>query len=188
MVLEQGVAVDPAKIEVVMKWEPSKNVTEVRSFLGLAGYYWRFVEGLSKLEMPMTRLTKKGEKFLWTQECELVFRTLKEKLTTAPVLIIPSSGEGYDVYTDASLRGLGCVLMQKGKVVAYGSRQLKTHEQNYPTHDLKLAAAVFARKLWRFYLYGEKFQVYSNHKSLKSIFTQKDLNLWKRRWIEYLED
>ena len=103
VVSEQGVVVDPAKIEVVMKWESSKNVTEVRSFLGLAGYYWRFVKGFSKLVMPMTRLAKMGEKFLWTQECELVFRTLKEKLTTAHVLIIPSSGEGYDVYTDASL-------------------------------------------------------------------------------------
>lgn len=103
VVSEQGVAVDPAKVEAVMKWEPRKNVTEVRSFLGLAGYYLRFVEGFSKLAMPMTRLTKKGEKFLWTQECELAFRTLKERLTTAPVLIILSSGEGYDVYTDASL-------------------------------------------------------------------------------------
>ena len=78
--------------------------------------------------------------------------------------------------------------MQKGKVVSYGSRQLKTHEQNYPTHDLELAAVVFALKLWRLYLYGEKFQVYSDHKSLKYIFTQKDLNLRKRKWIEYLED
>ena len=97
-----------------MKWEPPKNVTEVCRFLGLAGYYRRFVEGFSKLAMPMTRLTKKGEKFLWTQECELVFSTLKEKLTTTIVLIIPSSGEGYDVYTDALLRGLGCVLIQGG--------------------------------------------------------------------------
>ena len=86
-----------------MKWEPPKNVMEVRSFLGLASYYWRFVEGFSKLAMPMTRLTKKGEKFLWTPECELVFHTLKEKLTMAPVLIIPNSGEEYEVYTDASL-------------------------------------------------------------------------------------
>ena len=188
VVSEQGVAVDPAKIKAVMKWELPKNVTEVRSFLGLAGYYRRFVEGFSKLAMPMTRLTKKGEKFLWTPECEIVFHTLKEKLTTAPVLIIPNSGEEYEVYTDASLRGLGCVLMQGGKVVAYGSRQLKTHEQNYPTHDLELAAVVFALKLWRCYLYGEKFQVYSDHKSLKYIFTQKDLNLRQRRWVEYLED
>ena len=188
VVSEQGVAVDPAKIEAVIKWEPPKNVMEVRSFLGLAGYYRRFVEGFSKLAMPMTRLTKKREKLLWAPECELVFHTLKEKLTTTPVLIIPNSGEEYEVYTDASLRGLGCVLMQGGKVVAYGSRQLKTHEQNYPTHDLELAAVVFALKLWRCYLYGEKFQVYSDHKSLKYIFTQKDLNLRQRRWVEYLED
>ena len=128
VVSEQDVAVDPAKIEAVMKCEPPKNVTEVRSFLGLAGYYRRSVEGFSKLAMPMTCLTKKGEKFLWTPEYELVFHTLKEKLTTAPILIIPNSGEEYEVYTDASLRGLGCVLMQGGKVVVYGSRQLKTHE------------------------------------------------------------
>ena len=124
-------------------------MTKVRSFLGLAGYYRRFVEGFFKLAMPMTRLTKKGEKSLWTKECKLVFRTFKEKLTTAPVLIILSSGEGYDVYTDASLRGLGCILMQEGKVVAYGLRQLKNHEQNCPTHDMELAAVVFALKLWR---------------------------------------
>ena len=103
VVSEQGVVVDPAKIEAVMKWEPPKNVTEVRSFLGLTGYYRRFVEGFSKLMLPNTRLTKKGEKFLWTQECKLVFLTLKEKLTTSPFLIIPSSGEGYQEYTNASL-------------------------------------------------------------------------------------
>ena len=97
VVSDQGVVVDPAKIEAVMKWEPPKNVTDVCSFLGLAGYYRRFVEGFSKLAMPMTRLTKKGEKFLWTPECELVFHTLKEKLTTALVLIIPNSGEEYEV-------------------------------------------------------------------------------------------
>ena len=107
--------------------------------------------------MLMTRLTKKEEKFLWTQECKLTFHTLKERLTTTPVLIIPSNGKRYDVYTDASLRGLGCVLMQGGKVVAYGSRKLKVHEQNYPTHDLQLAVVVFALKLWRCYLYVEKF-------------------------------
>ena len=97
VVSKQGVVVDPAKIEAVMKWEPPKNVTDVCSFLGLAGYYRRFVEGFSKLAMPMTRLTKKGEKFLWTPKCELVFHTLKEKLTTALVLIIPNSGEEYEV-------------------------------------------------------------------------------------------
>ena len=106
VVSEQGVAADPAKIVVVMKWEPPKNLTEVRSFLGVAGYYRRFVEGFSKLAMQMTRMTKKGEKFLWTSKCELVFHTLKEKLTTTPILIIPNIREGYEVYTDASIRGL----------------------------------------------------------------------------------
>ena len=146
------------------------------------------MEGFSKLAMLMTRLTKKEERFLWTLECELVFHTLKEKLTTTLVLTIPNSGEEYEVYTDASLRGLGCVLMQGGKVAAYGSRQLKTHEQKYPTHDMELAAVVFALKLWRCYLYGDKFHVYLDHKSLKYIFTKKDLNLRQRRWVEYLED
>ena len=109
-------------------------------------------------------------------------------MTTAPILVIPERGVGYTIYCDASKQGLGCVLMQLGRVVAYGSRQLKIHEQNYPTHDLELAAVVFALKSWRHYLYGEKFEVFSDHKSLKYIFSQKDLNLRQRQWMEYLED
>ena len=101
---------------------------------------------------------------------------------------IPDSEELYEVYTDASGSGLGCVLMQGGRVVAYASRQLKPHEENYPTHDLELAAVIFALKIWRCYLYGVKFQVFSDHKSLKYLFTQKDLNLRQRRWVEYMED
>ena len=92
------------------------------------------------------------------------------------------------MYCDASRAGLGCVLMQSGRVVAYGSCQLKNHEQNYPTHDMELAAIVFALKIWRHYLYGEQFEVYSDHKSLKYIFTQRDLNMRQRRWMEFLED
>ena len=109
-------------------------------------------------------------------------------MTSAPILIVPERGVGYTLYCDASRDGLGCVLMQNGRVVAYGSRQLKTHEKNYPTHDLELAAVVFALKSWRHYLYGERFEVFSDHKSLKYIFTQKDLNLRQRRWMELLED
>ena len=97
-------------------------------------------------------------------------------------------GEPYEVYSDASKEGLGCVLMQNGRVVAYGSRQLKPHEKNYPTHDLELAAIIFALKIWRCYLYGVRFQIFSDHKSLKYLFTQRDLNLRQRRWIEYMED
>ena len=92
------------------------------------------------------------------------------------------------MYCDASRAGLGCVLMQSGRVVAYGSRQLKNHEQNYPTHDMELAVVVFALKIWRYYLYGEELEVYSGHKSLKYIFTQRDLNMRQRRWMELLED
>ena len=127
-------------------------------------------------------------KFEWNEECEKAFQELKQKLTTALVLTAPINGELFTVYYDVSTVGLGCVLMQQGKVVAYASRQLKQHERNYPAHDLELAAVVFALKTWRHYLYGEKFEVYSDHKSLKYIFTQKDLNSRQRRWMETLED
>ena len=146
------------------------------------------MEDFSRIAAPMTRLTRKGVKFDWNEECENAFQELKRKLTTAPVLTAPISGELFTIYCDASTVGLGCVLMQQGKVVAYASRQLKQHERNYPTHDLELAAVVFALKTWRHYLYGEKFEVYSDHKSLKYIFTQKDLNSRQRRWMETLED
>ena len=155
----KGIYVDPQKIEAVVNWERPTNVTEVRSFLGLAGYYRRFVEGFSKIVTPLTRLTRKNAKFQWDDNCEKSFQELKACLTSAPVLTLPSGNEGFVVYSDASRQGLGCVLMQHGKVVAYASRQLKKHEQNYPTHDLELAAVVFALKIWRHYLYGATCQI-----------------------------
>ncbi|WJZ95428.1 hypothetical protein VitviT2T_014200 [Vitis vinifera] len=188
VVSKAGIAVDHSKVEAVQEWQRPTNVFEVRSFLGLAGYYRRFVEDFSRIATPMTRLTRKGVKFDWNEECENAFQELKRKLTTAPVLTAPISGELFTIYCDASTVGLGCVLMQQDKVVAYASRQLKQHERNYPTHDLELAVVVFALKTWRHYLYGEKFEVYSDHKSLKYIFTQKDLNSRQRRWMETLED
>jgi hypothetical protein len=105
------------------------------------------------------------------------FQTLKNKLVNFPILTLSESGKCFTVYTYASRIGLGCVLMQEGKVIAYGSRQLKKHERNYLTHDLELAAVVFALKSWRHYLYGETCDIYTDHKSLKYIFTQKELNL-----------
>ena len=113
---------------------------------------------------------------------------LKERLTTAPVLIIPDPNKSYEAFCDASKKGLGGVLMQDGQVVAYASRQLKVHEENYPTHDLELAAVVFALKVWRHYLYGVRFEMFSDHKSLKYLFDQKELNMRQRRWMEYLKD
>jgi len=184
----EGISVDPAKIEAVQGWKQPTCVTEIRSFLGLAGYYRRFVEGFSKIAAPMTKLIQKEVKFEWTAKCEKSFQELKDRLTSAPILAMPSGPGGYVVYTDASKIGLGCVLMQNGRVIAYGSRQLKRHEVNYPTHDLELAAVIHALKLWRHYLYGETFEVFTDHKSLKYVFSQKELNLRQRRWMEFLKD
>ena len=176
-----GVSVDPEKVKVVMSWERPKSIFEIRSLLGLAGYYKRLIEDFSRLAAPMTRLTRKKVKFDWDDRCEEAFQELKMRLTSAPILIVPERGQGYTVYYEASKAGLGCVLIQSGRVVAYGSRQLKNHEQNYLTHDMDLAVIVFALKIWRHYLYGEQFEMYSNHKSMKYIFTQRDLNMRQRR-------
>ena len=181
-------SVDPAKVEAIHNWARPTSVTEIRSFLGLAGYYRRFVEGFSRIALPMTQLTHKGVKFEWTDKCEKSFQLLKRKLVTAPILALPSGEDGFEIYSDASGKGLGCVLMQHGRVVAYASRQLRPFERNYPTHDLELAAIVFALKLWRHYLYGVPCHVYTYHKSLKYIFTQKELNMKQRRWLELIKD
>ena len=131
-------------------------MTEIRSFLGLVDYYRRFIEGFARLSSPIITLTRKNARFNWTDECEIVFQELKRKLTTTSVLTIPKSGEKFIIYNDASYTGLGCILMQEGHVITYTYRQLKKHEVNYPTHDLELAVVVFALKIWRHYLYGEK--------------------------------
>ena len=117
------------------------------------------------------KLTRKNEKFEWNEKCEASFQELKNRLVTAPVFVLPDDQGNFVIYSDASYRGLGCVLMQYGNVIAYASRQLKPHEQKYPMYDLELAAIVFALKLWRHYLYGERCEIYTDHKSLKYIFT-----------------
>ncbi|KAI3698239.1 hypothetical protein L6452_31352 [Arctium lappa] len=188
VVSKDGVMVDPAKIEAVMNWEPPKSPSEIRSFLGLAGYYRRFIQDFSKVASSLMMLTKKNVKFVWTEEQEKAFRTLQRKLCEAPILSLLEGSEDFVVYSDASKRGLGCVLIQRGKVIAYASRQLKVHEKNYPTHDLELAAVVFALKLWRHYLYGTKCTLYTDHKSLKYVFYQKELNMRQRSWLELLKD
>ena len=126
--------------------------------------------------------------FEWNDLCERALQELKRRLTSAPILIVLERGQRYIVYCDASKDGLGCILMQSGRVIAYGSRQLKNHERNYPTHDMELETIVFALNIWCHYLYGEQFEVFLDHKSLKYIFTQWDLNMRQRRWIEFLED
>ncbi|KAK1432135.1 hypothetical protein QVD17_09027 [Tagetes erecta] len=149
----EGILVDSDKIETITKWSPPKTPTEVRSFLGLAGYYQRFIQDFSKIAIPLTKLTRKNSKFEWKPEQEEAFQLLKEKLTKALVLALPEGTEDFVVYSDASHVGLGCVLMQRGKVIAYASRKIKPTEEGYPTHDLELAVVVFALKIWRHYLY-----------------------------------
>ena len=127
-------------------------------------------------------------KFEWSGKCQASFEKLKAFLTKAPVFTQSTYGKEYVIFSDASLNGLRCVLMQEGKVVAYTSRQLKSHEKNYPTHDLELAAIVFALKIWRHYLYGEKCFIYTDHKSLKYLPSQRELNLRQRRWMELIKD
>ncbi|GJT77755.1 putative reverse transcriptase domain-containing protein [Tanacetum coccineum] len=158
MINDNGIHVDPSKIEVVKNWKALRTPSE------------------------------KCKTFDWGEEQENAFQTLKDKLCNAPVLALPDGPEDFVVYCDASGLGLGCVLMQRGKVIAYAFRQLKIHEKNYTTHDLELGAVVFALKIWRHYLYGTKSVIYTDHKSLQHIFSQKELNMRQRRWIELFSD
>ncbi|KAL8098905.1 hypothetical protein AgCh_031571 [Apium graveolens] len=187
LVSSKGVLVDPAKIEVVSNWE-RLTPTEVRSFVGIVRYYRRFVQDFAKIADPLTRLTRKTEKFVRTEKCEESFLELKMRLVSTSMLALPDGMGEFVIYNDASHKVLGCVLMQHGKVIAYASRQLKEYEIRYPTHDLELAATVFTLKIWRHYLYGEKCEIYTYHKCLKYIFTQKKLNMRQRRWLEYIKD
>jgi hypothetical protein len=132
-----GISVDPSKVKNVLSWNTPQNVSEVRSFLGLAGYYKRFTEGFSKISNPMTELLVKDKTFEWTPRREASFQELKKRLTTTPVLTMPDMEKPFSIYFDASGQGLGCVLMQDGHVVAYASRQLRKNEEKYPTHDLE---------------------------------------------------
>ncbi|KAH0661560.1 hypothetical protein KY284_026491 [Solanum tuberosum] len=167
IVSSEGIEVNPKKTDAVKSWPRPLSPSDIRSFLGLAGYYRRFVEGFSSIASPLTALTQKKSKFEWSESCERSFQLLKDKLTSVLVLTLSEGTEGFVVYCDASRVGLGCVLMQHDKVIAYASRQLKVHEKNYPTHDLELAAVVFALKIWRHYLYGVHVDV---------------------RWLELLKD
>jgi hypothetical protein len=161
----------------------------VRSFIGLAGYYRRFAEGSSKIANPITKSQKKNKKFVGTEQCTEAFRSLKELLTTTPILKVPDMDADFLVCTDASIQeGLGGVLMQDGRVIAYISRKLRRHEENYATHILELLAIVYALKVWRHYLVGRKFELKTDHCGLQHIFTQSDLNAQQRRWSELLSE
>nr|GEV64612.1 putative reverse transcriptase domain-containing protein [Tanacetum cinerariifolium] len=182
----QGLYVDPAKIKAVKNWTSPTTPTEVRQFLGLVGYYRRFIKGFSKIAKPLTKLTQKNKNYIWGEEQESDFQLLKQKLYEAPILALPEGNDDFVIYCDASLQDLGVVLMQRENVIAYASRQLKPHEEKYTTHDIELGAVVFALKIWRHYLYGTKCTVFTDHKSLQHILRQKELNMRQRRWLELL--
>nr|GEU77307.1 hypothetical protein [Tanacetum cinerariifolium] len=188
VVKRDGIYMDSSKVESVKSWKTPESPTKIRSFLGLAGYYQRFTENFSKIAKPLTPLTQKNKTYVWGDKQDESFRILKEELCNAPVLALPDGPNDFVVYYDASKQGFGCVLMQRGKVIVYASRQLKTHEKNYTTHDLELGVVVFALKIWRHYLYGTKSVIYTDHKSLQYIFDQKELNMRQRWWIELLSD
>ncbi|GKD48567.1 putative reverse transcriptase domain-containing protein [Tanacetum coccineum] len=153
--------VDPSKIEVVKNWKAPKTPSEIRSFLGLAGYYRRFIANFSKIVKPLTSLTQNNKKYEWGIEQEEAFQTLMDNLCNAPILSLPDREEDF---------------------------KLKIHEKNYTTHDLELGAVVFALKIWRHYVYETKSVIYMDHKSLQHIFDQKELNMHQRRWIELFSD
>ncbi|KAG8498858.1 hypothetical protein CXB51_005230 [Gossypium anomalum] len=171
--LAEGIKVEPRKIEAILEFS--------RLLQKVGGSF-------SVMAAPLTKLIRKGAPFVWTEKQQEAFEKLKRVLTEALVLIQPESGQDFTVYSNVSHLSLGCVLMQEGQVVAYASRQLKPHEVNYPTHDLELAAVIFVLKIWRHYLYRERCVIYTDHKSLKYLLTQKELNLKQRRWIELLKD
>jgi hypothetical protein len=155
-----GIAVDPSMVKDILEWKPPTTVHQVRSFLGLAGYYHRFILDFSKIVKPITSVLKNDTKFNWSSRCNKAFEQLRVLLTTAPVLAQPDIEKPFDVYYDASGSGLGCVLMQEGRVIVYASRQLCQHEEHYPTHDLELAVVVHALKIWRHYLLGNICHIY----------------------------
>jgi hypothetical protein len=163
----KGIAVDPSKVKDILEWNSPTTVHQVRSFLGLAGYYRRFIPDFSKIVKPITGLLKNDTKFDWSSKCNEAFEQLKVLLTTALVLAQPDIEKPFDVYCDTSGSGLGCVLIQEGRVIAYASRQLRRHEEHYPTHDLELAAVVHALKIWRHYLLGNTCHLYTDHKKFE---------------------
>jgi hypothetical protein len=165
-----------------------KECPEVRSFMGLAGYYRWFVEGFSKIENPIMELQKKNKKFVWTEKCAEAFRRLKELLTTTLILKVLDMDADFLVCIDTSKEGLGGVLMKDERVIAYILRKLRRHEENYMMHDLELLAIVYALKVWRHYLVGRKFELKTDHYGLQHIFMQSDLNARQRRWSELLSE
>jgi hypothetical protein len=173
----EGIAVDPSKVQDILDRKSPRSITQIHSFHGLAGYYHQFIPIFSKIDRLMTKLLEKDAKFKWSLQREEAFLTLKKLLTTAHVLAQPDIDKPFDMYCGASGISIGGVLMQDGRAIAYASQQLWRQEEHYPTHDLELLAVVHALKVWRHYLLGNLVHIYTDHKSLKYLFSQPDLNM-----------
>ena len=188
IVSKDGISPDPDKVAALVKWPIPRSVSEVRGFLGLTGWCRIFVKEYAFITGTLTELTHKDEVFAWTETRDLAFNRLKEILASEPVLKLPDFDKIFEVIVDACGQGIGGILQQDRHPIAYESRQLRIHEKNYPTHDLELLAVIHALKKWRHYLLSQTFELVIDHKSLKWIFTQPDLNMRQRRRVEYLQD
>jgi len=187
VVTPQGIEVDETKIEAIKSWPVPQTVTQVRSFLGLAGFYRRFVKDFSTIAAPLHELTKKGVVFRWGKAHEESFCTLKDKLTHAPLLQLPNFGKTFELECDASGVGIGGVLMQEGKPIAYFSEKLHGPVLNYSTYDKELYALVRSLETWRPYLWPKEFVIHSDHESLKYLRSQNNLNRRHAKWVEFIE-
>ena len=182
-----GVKVDTDKISVIQNWCQPTNLSALRSFLGLAQYFRKFIQDFSKIATPLTNLTKKETPFIWDEQCEKAFQHIKYSLTHAPVLALPDFNKSFEVITDASIEGIGAVLMQEGRPLAYESRKLLPAEVRYTTGEQELLAVVHALKTWRCYLEGPVFTVLTDHNPLVHLNTQPNLSRRQARWVEYLQ-
>jgi hypothetical protein len=188
IISKDAITVDPEKIETIREWSMPNNVTKVRSFMGLAGYYRIFIGGLSKIAHPITSLQNKGVKFQWTLDWEKSFQHLKQLLISAPILRIADPNEYFIVCTNACKEGLGGAVSQNGFSVCYESRNLKKHERHYAIHDLDLVDIVHALRKWRHYLMGKRFELRTDHNGLKYLFDQPTLNSRQSKWLEFLSE
>jgi hypothetical protein len=171
VILAECTVVDPSKVQEILECKSPRSVTQIQNFLQLAGYYRRFIPNFSKIVKLMTKLLEKDTKFKWSPQYEESFLTLKKFLTTTPVLAQPDIEKLFDVYYDASDTSIGGVLIQDGRAITYASRQLRRHEEHYPTQNLELLVVIHAFKVWRHYLLGNLVHINTDHKSLKYLFT-----------------
>ena len=193
LVTKDGITMDPEKVKAIVEWPtPLKTVRDVRSFLGLAGYYRRFVNGFSKTAAPLTELLKKDKNFEWTQKENIAFDTLKSGIVSAPILISPDPAKAYVVTTDASGFATGAILQQDHgnglQPIAFMSHKMNAAERNYPVHEQELLAVIHALREWKHYLHGVKFEVITDHRSLQHFMTQPSLSARQARWSEFIQE